>query len=70
MVKTISLNNTKEIISKIDKLVLEFCDTSVNCDSLKSLHACMENILDDGYTVCIFTIKRDKHIKNKQIYSS
>ncbi|KAG2205104.1 hypothetical protein INT47_002198 [Mucor saturninus] len=28
MVKTIALNNSKEIISKIDKLVLEFCDTS------------------------------------------
>lgn len=51
MVKTIATNNAKDIIDKIDKLVLKFCDTSVNCDSLNSLHDCMESILDDGYNV-------------------
>jgi hypothetical protein len=42
-----------DITSNIDKLVLKFCDTSANCDSLKSLHDCMENILNEGYDVCI-----------------
>lgn len=56
MIMAIAPNNSRDIISKIDKLVLEFCDTSVNCDSLRSLHDCMENILDDGYNVCIYTI--------------
>ncbi|CAO3620764.1 unnamed protein product [Mucor hiemalis] len=38
-----------DINGKVDKLVLKFCDTSVNCDSLKSLLECMENVLDEGY---------------------
>ncbi|KAI9267165.1 hypothetical protein EDC94DRAFT_558231 [Helicostylum pulchrum] len=43
--------NNNDITNKIDKLVLKFCDTSVQCDSLKSLHDCMESILDDGYNL-------------------
>lgn len=46
--------NNNDITNKIDKLVLKFCDTSVQCDSLKSLHDCMESILDDGYNVSLF----------------
>lgn len=43
----------ENVTTKMDKLVLKFCDTSVHCDSLNSLHDCMENILDEGYNVRI-----------------
>ncbi|KAL7333573.1 hypothetical protein PS15p_202461 [Mucor circinelloides] len=42
-------NNNNNVVHKIDLLVLKFCDTSVYCDSLSSLHECMENILYEGY---------------------
>lgn len=44
-------NNNNNVVHKIDLLVLKFCDTSVYCDSLSSLHECMENILYEGYDV-------------------
>lgn len=44
-------NNSNDVIYKIDLLVLKFCDTSVYCDSLPSLHECMEEILYEGYDV-------------------
>ncbi|KAI9355779.1 ankyrin repeat-containing domain protein [Pilaira anomala] len=37
------------IFNRIDKLVIQFCDTSVQCESLETLHDCMESVLDDGY---------------------
>lgn len=56
------------IFNKIDKLVIEFCDTSVQCDSLETLHDCMESILDDGYGVSfmIYII----HIVKLKLYIS
>lgn len=51
--------NINDLTNKIDKLALKFCDTSVQCDSLKSLHDCMESILDDGYNVSFFY--KEKH---------
>lgn len=51
--------NNNDTTNKIDKLVLKFCDTSVQCDSLKSLHDCMESILDDGYNVSLFFKKKN-----------
>lgn len=51
MMKRIFPDN--DINGKIDKLVLKFCDTSVNCDSLKSLLDCMESVLNEGYNVWI-----------------
>lgn len=49
MMKRIFPDN--DINGKIDKLVLKFCDTSVNCDSLKSLLDCMESVLNEGYNM-------------------
>lgn len=46
------MNNGHEMIEKIDALILKFCDTSIDCESLSSLHACMESIIDEGYHVC------------------
>ena len=59
-----------DITSKIDKLVLKFCDTSVQCDSLNSLHNCMENVLNDGYDVknAYLTAKNEK--SNRLIFFS
>lgn len=42
---------TKNILYNIDDLVRKFCDNSVDCDSLNSLHTCMEDILNEGYNV-------------------
>ncbi|KAL9542421.1 hypothetical protein MBANPS3_008628 [Mucor bainieri] len=42
-------NNNSNVVHRIDLLVLKFCDTSVYCDTLSSLHECMENILYEGY---------------------
>jgi hypothetical protein len=53
MKRILPSKDSNDITKKIDRLVLRFCDTSVICDSLKSLHDCMENILDDGYNVCV-----------------
>ncbi|KAI8069830.1 uncharacterized protein B0P05DRAFT_589294 [Gilbertella persicaria] len=39
-------NNVAE---KFNGLILKFCDTSTYCDSLNSLHECMETILNEGY---------------------
>lgn len=44
-------DTTNSVVHKIDLLVLKFCDTSVYCDTLSSLHECMENILYEGYDV-------------------
>ncbi|KAI9487577.1 MAG: hypothetical protein EXX96DRAFT_84605 [Benjaminiella poitrasii] len=42
-------SNSHDLIHEIDKLVLKFCDTSIHCDSLESLHDCMERIFNEGY---------------------
>ncbi|GAN02318.1 hypothetical protein MAM1_0020d01761 [Mucor ambiguus] len=45
--KIVPANNN--VVHRIDLLVLKFCDTSVYCDTLSSLHECMEDILYEGY---------------------
>lgn len=44
-------NSSSNVVHRIDLLVLKFCDTSVYCETLLSLHECMENILYEGYDV-------------------
>ncbi|CEG66182.1 hypothetical protein RMATCC62417_02809 [Rhizopus microsporus] len=43
------LRHKDDIIPIIDSLVLNFCETSVSCNSLTSLHSCMKDILKAGY---------------------
>ncbi|KAI8637158.1 hypothetical protein BD408DRAFT_396143 [Parasitella parasitica] len=51
ILKVLPATSSNEVIRKIDMLVLKFCDTSVRCDSLQSLHDCMDEILYEGYDV-------------------
>jgi hypothetical protein len=53
MRRILPANHSNDIIKRIDALVLKFCDVSVDCDSLSSLHGYMETILDEGYHVCL-----------------
>ncbi|CEP18524.1 hypothetical protein [Parasitella parasitica] len=41
--------SSNDVESTIDMLVKKFCDTSILCDSLASLHDCMDEILYEGY---------------------
>ncbi|KAI7899577.1 uncharacterized protein BX663DRAFT_183991 [Cokeromyces recurvatus] len=53
-------NNNDELLQKIDKLILKFCDTSIDCNSLESLHECTKKIFDEGYQLI------DKYFVNSQ----
>jgi hypothetical protein len=54
MVQKVTPNHGNDMVEKIDALAVKFCDASVDCDSLSSLHVCMETIIDEGYHVWIY----------------
>lgn len=45
------LRHKEGLLPKIDRLVLQFCETATHCDSLEALREGMKAIVQDGYGV-------------------